>query len=86
MSDLRFLRDPFNWPNYPVCPVKSVTRKEADDSSWPKMGLVVVDSPAVYIKNVFELLSGDLDSQLEGIEKFTYGSFEELIADGWIVD
>ena len=84
-SDVDFLKDPWDWPAYPVCPVKSITTK--DKESYPLMGFVVAGVPTVYIKNMFSLEAGkDLESQLDGVDKKEYASFVDMVGDGWIVD
>lgn len=83
MNDAELLNNPHQW-TWPVCPVKSRTRKA--DRGWPVMGIVRPRKPTVYIKNLFELRTGELDPQLADVEKFEYASFEEMVADGWVVD
>jgi hypothetical protein len=83
MNDVKILNDPYQW-TWTVCPVKSRTRTA--DRGRPLVGLVVPRRPTVYIKNLFELRKGDLNLQLADVEKFEYATFEEMVADGWVVD
>jgi len=83
IDDLAILKDPRQW-TWMVCPVKS--RTKTADRGWPMMGIVLPRRPTVYIKNLFELRTGELDPQLADVEKFEYATFEEMVADGWVVD
>ncbi len=86
IDDANFLQNQHDkWPNYPVCPVKSTTKKE-DGSNWPVMGLVVAGTPTVYKTNMFALTTGPIKPQLESVDKDEYDSFQAMVADGWIVD
>lgn len=77
-DDVAFLKTPEKWPNYPLCPVKN--RNEQKDN-FPLLGVIVSPRPTVYLVNLFSIQPG-----MEPPETREYGSFEELIADGWIVD
>jgi hypothetical protein len=64
----------------------------------PKMGIVIApemqnrsegtspDPFHVYHINLYALKSGALAPQLEGVEKDTYHSIEDMLAAGWVVD
>lgn len=84
MDDLAILKDPHQW-TWMVCPVRSRTRT-GGKRNWPLTGFVRPGKPTVYVKNMFELRTGKLEPQLEGVETFEYKFFEELVADGWVVD
>lgn len=82
MTDLEMMKDPGNWPNWPVLPVKNTK-----NDGFPVIGVITCNGlPIVYIKNMFDLVTGKLSEQLKDVPMKTYSSFEELIEAGWVVD
>ena len=76
-----FLRSPDRWPAWPVCPLKRPARRKED---WIECGVVIDQEEhrwTVYLTNLFMLPGG-----LEDCERIPYGSLEELLHDGWVVD
>ena len=76
-----FMKKPLLWPHWPVLPVKRWVENKLECG-------VVLDSPAgsestVYIENLF-CLSGKTD--FDKLKKYEYDSFEEMVADQWVVD
>ncbi len=68
------------WPNWPVLPMKHLTRK--DEGGAPVLGLMFSTGGAkVYVGAVMGL-RGDLDAY--PTEKFS--SFEDMVAAGWVGD
>lgn len=82
-EDIRFLKDPGSWINWPVMPVK----KYGGQGGWPKTGIVVDGGgPVVYEKNMFELVTGPIMEQVADSTKHEYPTMEAMVADGWVVD
>ena len=78
-DDVAFLKNPNKWPNL-VCPVK----KRVENDNWPKCG-VVFKEPIVYVVSMYSMKDVS-DEEWDKLEKHEYNSFEEMVADGWIVD
>jgi len=79
--ELDLVNDEDRWPHWPVLPVKRY--REGD---MPDLGVIVAGRSTVYLVNLFQLQTGPLGPQLEGVEKRDYANREALIADGWIGD
>jgi len=60
--------------------------KRPKGSGMPEIGFVVQGRTWVYLGNVMRLETGKLEPQLAGIPAKQYASFEEMLADGWVVD
>jgi hypothetical protein len=94
-TDTNLLLNWKSWPCYPCCPVK---QRQENGYGMPKMGVVIApemqnrsegtspDPFHVYHINLYALKSGPLMEQLEGVEKDTYHSIEDMSAAGWVVD
>lgn len=73
---------PGKWPKYPVLPLK-----RPQDTGGPEVGLLTAEGkPVVYLKNLFDLVTGPVKAQVEGCPKMEYDSFEVMVMDGWEVD
>ena len=81
-NDLEMMTNTMNWPNFPVLPVKRYTK----ESCMPEAGIMVPDLPTVFVVNMWDLKSGVLKDQLKDVPKKEYATYQELIADGWVVD
>jgi glutaredoxin-related protein len=79
-DDLRMMRDPSDWPHYPLLCVKRETDGGTD------VGVMAPNTPSVWLVNIHELGSGVLRDILEAHERLNYDSYEAIQADGWIVD
>lgn len=81
-DDLAMMKDPALWPVYPYLPVK----KPSPDGGWPTLGVLIEDATeaTVFFTNMFELPL--TEAQLIKVPKKEYASFEDMVADGWIVD
>ena len=80
-EDAEFLRNPDRWPTWPVCPLKRPPRRRED---WIECGMVIDQEEhrwTVYLTNLFMLPEG-----LKDCERIPYGSLEQLLLDGWVVD
>jgi hypothetical protein len=70
------------WVQFPLLPL--VKRGE---QGWPEAGFLVVDHGfTIYKKNMFELVGGPLNKQLEGVPTETFVSAKALLDAGWEVD
>ena len=76
-DDVAFLKDPDNWPNWPVCPVKCYIDEELI------CGLLFAGTITVYKLNMF---SGWTKEEFEKAKKWKYETIEDMINDGWRVD
>ena len=79
--ELIMMRDVSAWPQWPFLPVK-----KSQERGFPICGVVVCDthgksSPVIYDYNIFDQKEFDFDKKIA-----TYNSFEEMVADGWVVD
>jgi hypothetical protein len=82
-DDRGMMGRPFYWPHYPILPVKRYTKKD----TMPECAVMAAIEPRwrVYHKLLGQLGSGKLKDVLG--DNFTeYGSVDELLADGWVVD
>lgn len=86
-DDLKFLQDPDQWPNRPICPVKRYGRTK-QPGGFPETGLVLAGGTIVYMVNLWELAAvpSEAKARIESAEKHEYKSLEALVADGWLVD
>ena len=78
INDAEFLKQSYNYPNWPFCPVK----RWRDDRL--QCGLVFDGLPVVVMVNMFMLPIAP--EEYDKLEKHKYSSFEDLVADGWLVD
>ena len=74
-----FLREG-RYPHWPVCPVK----RYLEGQSFPECGIVHDGVPKVFIVNMFALPLPK--SEFEKLKKYEYEYFEDMVADGWVVD
>lgn len=85
-TDLKLMKDPISWYNWPILPVKRMT----DNGRSPESGfLLATGKPIVYLKNIFDLHDIGIKSVKEITEKIEsreYPSFECIVNDGWMVD
>lgn len=81
-SDLDMIKDYMSWPLYPFLPVK----KRKKDGGFPTLGVIVADNrPLVYKQSVDEVIKLDRALTDDDVQA-RYSSFEELIADEWVID
>lgn len=67
------------WPNWPLLPVK----RPSDD--FYECGLIWAgDVTTVVIANLFQLPL--TPEQVGSVRTYEYGSVDDLLADGWVVD
>lgn len=82
--DIEFVRNPKNWPLFPILPVK---RPSLNGTGWPELGFMVANGEStVFIGDIHELHFGPLGPQLEEMDIRRYDSLECLFSDGWMVD
>ena len=78
---LRMGPDPNSWPLWPVLPVKSRTKKEA--SGIPQLGYLFEQAEGEPLRvrdgNIYAPKADDPIIA-------TYSSWQEMVADGWVVD
>lgn len=80
-QDLAILQDPNQWPNI-IIPM--VFRKSP---GMPDCGLLVKGlGSKLFLKNMWELKTGILRPQLEGVPTLEFDSFETMLEAGWEVD
>lgn len=80
-ESLSIIEDADSWVQFPILPL--VKRGQG----WPETGFLVVDRGyTIYKKNMFELVEGSLNAQLEGVPTETFTSAEALLDAGWEVD
>jgi hypothetical protein len=79
-KDLAMVQNPDSWPKWPILAMKHDAGNE-----WT-IGLMVAEGePKVYLKNMWELTSGNLFQQLKDCEVQEFSSFEELLKV-WLID
>lgn len=80
-ENLSIIQDADAWVQFPILPL--VKRGEG----WPEAGFLVVDRGyTIFKKNMWELVGGSLNAQLEGVPTETFTSAEALLDAGWEVD
>lgn len=72
-DNIDFMRSPNRWPMWPRLPIK----KGLDVACLVEIGFSGVE-PIVYHGSIYGPLSEDNSTK--------YKSFEDLVADGWVVD
>jgi hypothetical protein len=80
-ASIEHLQNEDEWRFHPVQPMKReqlVGRLET--------GIVVAGVLSVYEINMFELTTGTLRSQLEGVPHTDYASYRAMVEAGWHVD
>lgn len=81
-EELDMMQSPDRWPIPDLLPVK----QRPKGGGWPETGLLyrqpgqAKPKPIVYRINVFNWAG------VEGVPTTEYQTFEELYADGWVVD
>ena len=89
-EEMRFIDMEPAWPLWPVMPVKHIHRHEKGYPEDEEVGVILANEAdgkrTVYFKNLGELKTGPLGSQLEGVKSKTYASTEEFVRAGWIGD
>lgn len=78
-SDLEFLSNPTQWPQWPVCPVK----RHTDSGGMPQIAFYTADGDLIH-SNVFAFRGlTEVERSAVKIERL---SPIRLIENGWIVD
>jgi hypothetical protein len=81
LTDLEFIQDPSEWPRWPILPV--VKREDRE------CGFVFANGkPEIILAYLYGLdeIPGDTwEAKLNGIERRSYASFEELLKE-WRID
>jgi hypothetical protein len=79
------------WPCYPVLPM--VNRDRRTDGGFPECGIIIAGdmgegtgSIKVYLKGMYDLKSGQLKPQLEGVKVEDYENVDALLDAGWKAD
>ena len=75
-TSLEFMRDPNEWPTWPVLPVK---RRGSMDVGLMLEGQGNKAAPIVYLTNLFI-------RDFENCEQKKYEDLEGVVDDGWVVD
>jgi len=89
-DDVAFLKNPDNWPNWPVCPIKRIV----DDSRQCALVFDHNNKDIIVARlNMFRWVEDGYGNfrewtkeDFDNSEKWEYDTVEDLIADGWIVD
>ena len=83
-EDKKMMSDPKTWPNWPTLPVKRYVEHDMESGF---MIAIKGKLTTVFITNPWSVWSGEtsIKKALNGPKK-EYGSVDEIIADGWIVD
>lgn len=72
----RFIQNPGMWPQWPVLPLKKLTR------DWYEFGYLIAEeggvSPIVRLGNIFTM------SEKDPVRE--YDSIDAMLTDGWMVD
>ncbi len=78
-DDKEYLENPMRWVTLGCVPVK----RRASDGGLPEVGIVIMKDwksvPTVYLTNMFA-------PDLKNCEIEAFGSFEDLLSEGWEVD
>ncbi len=83
MNSIDFLKDPDQWPNWPICPVVNRKLELGDRHRYGIVGNFADEPPGrIYFTNMWSL-SKDFPN---GVEVKDYGSWEAMLEDGWMVD
>ena len=77
MSELQMMQSPDEWPNWPVLPVK-----RSGQIGCMFEGKNNQARPTVFLINMWQLVHSNIDD----VERVEYGSLEEVVSDGWVVD
>lgn len=84
MDDIGMMRNPSQWPNWPLLPVKQT---KYDVAKGPRpVGVMLAEDglPLVYHANLFDIAGGKVNIGECPITK--YETYEAMIEDGWVVD
>lgn len=85
IDDAQFLKHHDEWPAFPVCPVKRY--KKDKQHTWPDCGIVWPRKPTVLVVDMFSISGMNFIMAKEAAEAVhEYASFEDMVADGWVVD
>lgn len=79
-DDVVMLKNPDLWPRWPLCPVKRYDKSKPH--GFPDCGVVTEGRFVVFMVNLYRVSPGVFDS----CEKHEYESYEDMVADGWMVD
>lgn len=84
-DDLSFVKDPDQWPSWPLCPL--IKRKDGTTT----VGVLVSDEetvthgkPTVYLCNMWDFPK--TAEEWSKVPSVKYESFAEMLQDGWQVD
>jgi hypothetical protein len=88
IDDALFLTKHEHWQCWPVCPVKRYDKDEKHERhTWPTCGIVWAAKPTVLVVNMFAISGMNFSMAKEAAEAVhEYASFDDMVADGWIVD
>ena len=85
-EDKQHVVDDFNWPHWPLLPVKKVGGRLMDEKA---AGFIVaargIPRTRVYLANIWGLEAGMLGDILRKLEHKEYQSVDEMLVD-WMVD
>jgi len=85
-EDVRMMSQSHWWnsPILGICPLKRLIPNKKPGEFPHEMGFIHADTgPIVYLCVTIFMIGG---KRLDDFEKIEYGSFDEAVADGWIVD
>lgn len=90
VDEVRLIDQEPAWPVWPVMPVKHIHRGEPDYPKDREVGIILADEGGgkrtVYFINLWQLKTGLLKPQLEGVPAETFESTEAMVRAGWIGD
>jgi hypothetical protein len=80
-ESLAFLANPARWPAYPFLPLLKGDFGEGTD----EVGVLYADGkPVIYRTNLFTLPK--TVEEFRALPQSCYGSFADILADGWRID
>lgn len=77
---VQFLKEPHDWPNNPICPVKRLGKTFDPDG----LGIIVRGHPVVVLLTMWQ--HKITVETIEAAKKIQFESFEALVDAGWRVD
>lgn len=76
MDDLKMMKNPDSWPNWPQLPVK-----RNRNGHTAECGIMYENSRNVILTNMFASVE-----ERQAANQISYDTYDAALADGWVVD